>query len=168
MGPPKAGSKYEPLYRHLQQQAKVEVELSFARIEALLGEPLAASARQGQAYWSNRQGGLQASAWLAAGYRVARVDLRRKRVVFRRRGAVAGGGRRGQPRPWDADLVRALREHLGMNQAQLAEVLGVRQQTISEWESGVYHPTRARSKHLDLVAERAAFPYRAGSGKPGG
>jgi DNA-binding transcriptional regulator YiaG len=55
--------------------------------------------------------------------------------------------------------VRALREHLGLNQEGLAEVLGVRQQTISEWETGVYAPSRASSKHLGLVAERADFGY---------
>jgi hypothetical protein len=168
MGSPKAGSKYQALYRHLQRQPNVEVELTFARIEALLGEPLPPSARTGRAFWSNRQAGLQATAWLAAGYRVSRVDLAGRRIVFRRRGAVSGSGSRARSTRWDAERVRALREHLGMNQAELADVLGVRQQTISEWESGLYHPTRARSKHLDLVAERASFPYLAAVRKGGG
>jgi len=60
---------------------------------------------------------------------------------------------------WDGEGVRALREHLELNQAELAEVLGVRQQTVSEWETGVYAPSRGRSKHLDLVAERSDFGY---------
>jgi DNA-binding transcriptional regulator YiaG len=55
----------------------------------------------------------------------------------------------------------ALRSHLGLNQAGLAEALGVRQQTISEWESGRYEPSRARSKHLSLIAEGAGFRYLA-------
>jgi hypothetical protein len=39
----------------------------------------------------------------------------------------------------------------------MAQVLGVRQQTISEWETGAYQPSRGRSRHLDLVAEQAGF-----------
>ncbi len=56
-------------------------------------------------------------------------------------------------------MVRALRGHLDVNQAELAEILGVRQQTVSEWETGVYRPTRGRSKHLTMVAEKAEFPF---------
>jgi DNA-binding transcriptional regulator YiaG len=61
---------------------------------------------------------------------------------------------------WEPDLIRALRAHLGLNQAGLADVLGVRQQTISEWERGSYSPTRASEHHLTLVAERAGFDLR--------
>ena len=35
----------------------------------------------------------------------------------------------------------------------------MRQQTVSEWETGVYAPTRATSKFLTLVAERAGFNF---------
>ncbi len=62
---------------------------------------------------------------------------------------------------WDAAKVKALREHLGLTQQQLAEELGVRQQTISEWEVGVYAPRRSTSKYLNLIAERAGFAYKA-------
>ena len=61
---------------------------------------------------------------------------------------------------WDATQVKALRDHLGMTQQQLAEELGVRQQTISEWEVGVYTPRRSTSKYLSLIAERAGFTYK--------
>ncbi len=60
---------------------------------------------------------------------------------------------------WDAEQIKALRDHLGMTQQQLAEELGVRQQTISEWEVGVYTPRRSTSKYLSLIAERAGFAY---------
>jgi DNA-binding transcriptional regulator YiaG len=56
-------------------------------------------------------------------------------------------------------MIKALRGHMGLNQAQLAESLGVRQQTVSEWENGLYEPSRATSKYLMLVAERADFSY---------
>jgi DNA-binding transcriptional regulator YiaG len=62
---------------------------------------------------------------------------------------------------WDAGRVRALRQHLGLTQAALSEELGVRQQTVSDWETGVYQPRGASARLLGLVAERAAFPYQA-------
>lgn len=61
---------------------------------------------------------------------------------------------------WDAEQIKALRDHLGMTQQQLAEELGVRQQTISEWEVGVYTPRRSTSKYLSLIAERAGYTYK--------
>ena len=62
---------------------------------------------------------------------------------------------------WDADRVKALRDHLGLTQQQFAEELGVRQQTISEWEVGMYKPRRSTGKYLTLIAERAGFTYKA-------
>jgi DNA-binding transcriptional regulator YiaG len=62
---------------------------------------------------------------------------------------------------WTAEQVKALRDHLGMTQEQLAEELGVRQQTISEWEVGIYKPRRSTSKYLGLIAERAGFVYKS-------
>jgi len=62
---------------------------------------------------------------------------------------------------WDADSVRGLRRHLALTQEQLAEELGVRQQTVSEWETGVYRPRGASDRLLTLVAERAGFVYQA-------
>jgi hypothetical protein len=160
MSGPKPGSKYASLYEYLRRRAEPSVELSLNEIEGLTGEPLPDSARASAAFWSNRRGGLQSAAWLEAGFKVSRVDLRRGRVRFERpaRPALRRGGRSR----WDADAVRALRQHLDLNQEEMAEVLGVRQQTISEWETGVYAPSRGRSKHLDLVAEKSGFPYRTG------
>jgi DNA-binding transcriptional regulator YiaG len=62
---------------------------------------------------------------------------------------------------WDAGRVRALRQHLGLTQAALSSELGVRQQTVSEWETGVYCPRGAAARLLRIVAERAGFAYRA-------
>lgn len=63
---------------------------------------------------------------------------------------------------WNAGGVKALREHLGMTQEQLADELNVRQQTISEWETGQYRPRGASERLLNIVAERAEFAYEAG------
>lgn len=60
---------------------------------------------------------------------------------------------------WNAERVRALRQHMGLTQQQLAEELGTEQQRISEWETGVHHPSRITATLLSLVAERSGFVY---------
>ena len=60
---------------------------------------------------------------------------------------------------WDSRRVRALRDHLALTQGGLAGELGVRQQTVSEWETGQYAPRGASARLLSLVAERAGFEY---------
>jgi transcriptional regulator with XRE-family HTH domain len=60
---------------------------------------------------------------------------------------------------WDAKRIRALRRYLGYTQQRLSEELGTRQQTVSEWETGMYRPRGASAKLLSLIAERAAFRY---------
>jgi DNA-binding transcriptional regulator YiaG len=62
---------------------------------------------------------------------------------------------------WDAESVRGLRRHLSLTQEQLAEELGVRQQTVSEWETGMYRPRGASAKLLSIIAEQARFKYDA-------
>ena len=64
---------------------------------------------------------------------------------------------------WDSNGVRALREHLGLTQQEMADRLGTRQQTISEWETGMYQPRGASATLLYLMAEKAAFKYAASS-----
>ncbi len=65
--------------------------------------------------------------------------------------------------PWGSEYIRALRHHLGLTQRELADRLGTRQQTISEWELGLYKPRGASSTLLSIVAERAKFEYKATS-----
>jgi len=62
---------------------------------------------------------------------------------------------------WDSDGVRALRNHLGMTQQELADELGMRQQTISEWETGMYSPRGGTATLLSIIAERGNFAYGA-------
>lgn len=63
---------------------------------------------------------------------------------------------------WDARSVRGLRRHMALTQDQLAELLGVRQQTVSEWETGAYRPRGASGQLLRIVADDAGFAYDAG------
>ena len=156
----KEGAKYHPLFHHLSQCEQDELTLTFAAIEALLGDRLPVTARTHRAWWSNRsQGAVQAAAWMGAGYHVENLDLAKELVTFRKPGRVYNIRREGGAVRWDADLVKALRYHMGMNQAEFARELGVRQPTISEWETGAYAPRRSSSKLLTLIAERAGFRY---------
>lgn len=61
---------------------------------------------------------------------------------------------------WDARRIKSLRKKMAWSQQEMAGVLGTRQQTISEWEVGLYEPRGASARLLDLVAERAGFEYR--------
>ncbi len=54
-----------------------------------------------------------------------------------------------QPK-WNSETIRAARKARGLTQAQFAEALGCRQQTISEWELGMYTPKNAYQRLLDL------------------
>ena len=62
---------------------------------------------------------------------------------------------------WDAGRVKALRRHLNLTQQELAQEMGTRQQTISEWETGLYQPRGLSERLLTLVAEGAGFTYDA-------
>lgn len=158
----KPGSKYYPLFQYLRSQNRDRVLLTFDQIEKMLKEPLPESARKRIGFWSNRdQGGYQAGAWMEAGFRVARVDLGEEEIEFKRAKLRYQVKRSGGSFDWDREAVQALRAYLGLSQAEMAERLGVRQQTISEWETGQYQPTRGRSKFLTMVAERAGFPFQA-------
>ena len=66
----------------------------------------------------------------------------------------------GRPK-WDRENIQALRKHLGLTQQEMADKLGTRQQTISEWENGMYQPRGASSTLLYMIAEQAEFKYDA-------
>jgi DNA-binding transcriptional regulator YiaG len=62
---------------------------------------------------------------------------------------------------WDSQRIQALRRHLGLTQRELSDRLGTRQQTISEWETGMYRPRGASATLLSMIAEQAKFDYEA-------
>ncbi|MBI4298458.1 MAG: helix-turn-helix transcriptional regulator [Chloroflexi bacterium] len=68
---------------------------------------------------------------------------------------------RGPRVKWNGEMIRFLRRYLGRTQKELADELGVRQQTISEWETGMYMPRGSSRTLLQMVAERADFIYEA-------
>lgn len=154
----KSGSKYYPLYQHLQKQEPGEVRLAIATIETLITGNLPKSAWTQKAWWSNRsRGALQATAWISAGFHTHTVDLDQQRVTFKPFQAEYRVQQVDGEILWEADAVKALRKHLHLTQAQFAETLGVRRQTVSEWENSLYAPDRSTAKHLGLVATQAEF-----------
>jgi DNA-binding transcriptional regulator YiaG len=64
------------------------------------------------------------------------------------------------PDRWPAARIAALRRRLGLSQAEFARELGVRQQTVSEWETGKYEPRGASTRVLGFLAE-GRTPYDA-------
>ena len=67
---------------------------------------------------------------------------------------------------WNPASVRELRRRLGLSQQAMARELGVRQQTVSDWEQGLYSPRGASARVLSMVAERQA-PYTTGGASTG-
>ncbi len=62
---------------------------------------------------------------------------------------------------WDRAHIQALRRHLGLTQREMADRLGTRQQTISEWEIGMYQPRGASATLLSIIAQQVKFKYQA-------
>jgi DNA-binding transcriptional regulator YiaG len=62
---------------------------------------------------------------------------------------------------WNNFSIQALRTHMGLTQQELADRLGTRQQTISEWETGMYQPRGTSATLLTMIAEKAEFKYQA-------
>ncbi|HEY9799746.1 MAG TPA: helix-turn-helix transcriptional regulator [Leptolyngbyaceae cyanobacterium] len=154
------GSKYQPLLKFLRGTDENEITLSFAEIEALINDVLPESAKSKRAWWSNRrQGALQASAWIEAGYRVEDVDFDQQQVKFYKPPNNFQIQVKGDTVLWNGKLIKALRLYMGLTQAEFAERLGVYQQTVSQWENNAYQPTLATSKYLTLVAVQAGFKY---------
>ena len=60
---------------------------------------------------------------------------------------------------WQADTIRALRTHLGLSQTALSQEIGIRQQTISEWETAMYAPRGASVTILTLLAVSSNFQF---------
>lgn len=149
------------MYEYLRLSDHVSLELSFMDIETILESPLPKSARTSSAFWSNRtSGALQAKAWMDAGYHAIEIDIPNEKVTFSKPTLNYEIRKEGDTVLWTGSMIRALRVHLGISQAELSNILGVRQQTISEWENQIYLPSRSRSKHLHMVAEKAGLYFR--------
>jgi DNA-binding transcriptional regulator YiaG len=92
-----------------------------------------------------------------AGYHVETVDFSRKTVTFQKFHAEYKIERVDDAILWNKAAIRALRKHMGLTQEKFAQELGVRRQTVSEWENGVYEPDRSTAKHLALISQQRQF-----------
>jgi DNA-binding transcriptional regulator YiaG len=155
----KPGSKYYPLFQHLQTIAHLEITLTIEAIAQLIDGELSPKAYTTRAWWSNRDSlsAVQATAWIQAGYH-AHIDLPTQTITFKKFQTQYNLQQQNGTILWDQTAIKALRKHMDLTQADFSQELGVRRQTVSEWESGVYLPDRATSKHFDRLAQQVQFP----------
>jgi hypothetical protein len=78
--------KYSALSHYLSKIEAESIELTFAKIEEIIGGPLPPSAMRHPAWWANEKDGSHSWAhlWRAAGWLKEKVDFKLLRVVFRR------------------------------------------------------------------------------------
>jgi mRNA-degrading endonuclease RelE of RelBE toxin-antitoxin system len=78
--------KYLPLARHLLVQSPRHsmLEITFREIERLIAGQLPPSASKRREWWANDPSHVQATAWLAVGWKVAVVNFRTKVIKFQR------------------------------------------------------------------------------------
>lgn len=77
-------SKYEPLRSYLESRSIEVVPMTFSEIEHVLGFKLPRSQAYA-AWWSNNPtNNVMTNEWLAAGYKTEQVDLKGRKLVFRR------------------------------------------------------------------------------------
>jgi len=77
--------KYTRLGEFLRSQRSKEVPLTFAEIERIIGGKLPPNSPQYPAWWSNNpSNNVMTKVWLNAGFRTEQVDVKSRKIVFRR------------------------------------------------------------------------------------
>ena len=77
-------SKYSALGDYLKHQRRNVVPMTFGEIERIIGSKLPASSRY-RAWWSNNDfNSVLTKVWLSAGFKSERVDMKGRKLVFRR------------------------------------------------------------------------------------
>ena len=152
--------KYYPLYEYLKDQPDSGLlELSFAEIEEILSNALPTTATKTRAWWANSQTP-QGVTWQEAGWLIDDVDFKAQYVVFRPERITYRVSPIRKSKGWSAAEIKALRQYAGWSQQELADRLGVRQQTVSDWELDIHTSRRSMGKLLQMVAESIGYPYQ--------
>ncbi|HUO93267.1 MAG TPA: hypothetical protein VMU22_10110 [Rhizomicrobium sp.] len=103
-------SKYDALGEHLRKQTGNEVPMTFAEIEKVVGCKLPRSAYEHRPWWSNNgSNSVMTKVWLKAGFRSARVDMAKKRLVFERAPALRGMAE--EPKMFEQNAAAKLDQH---------------------------------------------------------
>jgi hypothetical protein len=77
--------KYTRLGEFLRAQRSKEVPMTFAEIERVIGGKLPPNSPKYPAWWSNNpSNNVMTKVWLSAGFRTEQVDVKSRKVVFRR------------------------------------------------------------------------------------
>jgi hypothetical protein len=78
-------SKYDRLGEFLRTQRAREIPMTFTEIEKVIGAKLPPNSPQYPAWWSNNpSNNVMTRIWLKAGFRTEQVDVKSRKVVFRR------------------------------------------------------------------------------------
>jgi hypothetical protein len=78
-------SKYQALTNYLANAGFNEIPMTFSEVQKVIGSPLPRSATAHRPWWANEaQGHVHAKAWLSAGYETAQVDMKARKLVFKR------------------------------------------------------------------------------------
>lgn len=78
-------AKYTPLGDYLRSQEKPFVPMTFAEIERVIGDKLPPKAQYHRAWWSNNpSNSVMTKVWLEAGFETQQVDMRERKLVFRK------------------------------------------------------------------------------------
>ncbi len=86
-------SKYAGLGTYLRRQAGPDVPMTFSEIETVTGTKLPPKAQHSRTWWSNNaSNNVMTKIWLDAGFESAQVDMKGRKLVFRR---VTSDARRG-------------------------------------------------------------------------
>ncbi len=85
VAPRRAGTKYSPLREYLWRRGQYTslVTLTFPKIEGIINDNLPLGALRSEEWWSNKTTG-QGYAWTSTGWKVQNVDLRARRVTFKK------------------------------------------------------------------------------------
>ena len=77
--------KYTPFGEFLRKQKARDVRLTFDEIEKIIGAKLPRSSRQYRAWWSNNpHNSVLTQVWLDAGFQTEDVDMKGRKLVFRK------------------------------------------------------------------------------------
>jgi hypothetical protein len=77
--------KYGALGDYLRRQHADEVTLNFTEIERIIGSALPPNSQNSPAWWSNAPGNnVMTKVWLDAGFKSERVDIKGRKLTFRR------------------------------------------------------------------------------------